>query len=254
MALKAKYIFSGEIEVLTGLHIGGVTLSVSIGGLDSTVIRDPKTNQPYIPGSSLKGKMRSLLELSLNKDLDRNGGTHNNPIYRHECTDKECEVCRVFGATSGKSGGENIPSKIVVRDSFLTKESAKELFDLDTDVPYTEWKTENSLDRVTAAANPRQIERVPAGARFKFEIVYTAYDESHVEEDIKNILGTLKMIEDDYLGGGGSRGSGKVKFHLKLIEKRPIEYYLEGDDTKKLKQEFEGKSLEEASELISEVL
>ena len=63
LRLQGKYIIQGKIKVLTGLHIGGPTTGLNIGGVDNIVIKDAK-GKPYIPGSSLKGKMRSLLEYS----------------------------------------------------------------------------------------------------------------------------------------------------------------------------------------------
>lgn len=226
--LLGKILLTGTIQCLTGLHIGGSDSELAIGGIDSTVIRDPLTGQPYIPGSSLKGKLRSLLERSLNKEFNRSGG---RDIFRHECTDPNCPVCRLFGATAGREDKEgNLPARILVRDAHLTPESLAELDTIEGGLPYTEWKTENGLDRITCAANPRQIERVPAGARFIFDIVYTAEDAVSVKDDLANLLSMLRLLEDDALGGGGSRGNGRVAIRLEKTVVRVKGYYLEQQD------------------------
>jgi len=229
--ILGKVIIKGKIELLTGLHIGGADMGITIGGLDARVIRDPMSNQPYIPGSSLKGKMRSLLERSLDLEFNRHGGSG---VYRHECSKEDCPVCRLFGSTKGQEpDSRNIPSKLIVRDAFLTEESEEELRNLDTDLPYTEWKTENALDRVTAAANPRSIERVPKGAKFEFEMIYTAETKNHIKEDLTYLFSVMALLEDEYLGKGGSRGNGKVKFKIESIEVRTKNYYLTGEEKEK---------------------
>ncbi|MFN4227892.1 MAG: type III-A CRISPR-associated RAMP protein Csm3, partial [Candidatus Ratteibacteria bacterium] len=90
--LKGKIIIKGFIEVKTGLRIGGTTTGLKIGGLDQPVIKDP-LGRPYIPGSSLKGKLRSLIEKKENVKLNEKG--------THECTEEEsykkCPVCRIWG-------------------------------------------------------------------------------------------------------------------------------------------------------------
>jgi len=214
--LKGRVFFTFDIETKTGLHIGGSDLGVEIGGVDKTVIRDKLTNRPYIPGSSLKGKMRSLMEKYQGKEKNYPRNLQNF----HVCLKSEdydtCEVCQVFG-----SPGElefATPSRIIVRDVGLSDESAKKLEDSGrTDLPYTEVKTEVSIDRVTSAANPRQMERVPAGVFFSpAEIVYSVYggescDPAKDVSNLKALLAAFQLLEDDYLGGQGTRGAGKVK-------------------------------------------
>lgn len=223
--LKGKIILRGIMVCETGLHIGASGNTLDIGGIDAPVVRDPITREPYVPGSSLKGKMRSLLERKLNAPFDRYGG---NGVYRHECTDRTCRVCRVFGATGGREGSDkNIPGRLIVRDMHMTDESKQLLSEIETGLQYTEWKFENSLDRVTAAANPRQLERVPRGTKFNFELIYTVEtgDGQVVKEDLNNIIQLMKLVEDDTLGGHGSRGYGKVLFHITDFEGRSIDYY-----------------------------
>lgn len=226
--LRGKIILRGVMVCDTGLHIGAAGNNLDIGGLDSPVVRDPVTREPYVPGSSLKGKMRSLLERRLNVPFNRYGG---NGVYRHECTNRGCQVCRVFGAAGGRDG-DNIPGRLIVRDMGITAYSKELLAEIETGLQYTEWKFENSLDRVTAAANPRQLERVPRGTEFDFEIIYTVEtgDSSEIRQDINNLVQLLRLVEDDTLGGHGSRGYGKVRFDIKVFEGRSIEYYAGNTD------------------------
>lgn len=224
--LIGKYFLKGKIVLKTGLHIGSSRDVMNIGGVDSPVVRDPLTMRPYIPGSSLKGKLRSLSELALGKKLiEVKGGS--NKIRRHECLTyddaKNCEICRLFGA----SKGDNFPSRFIVRDAHLSEESAKVLSNTDTDAKFTELKSENSIDRITSGANPRTFERVPAGAEFDFEIIYNIEDEDQKDDDIKNLKGFFRLLEDDYLGGGGSRGSGKVKIEIEEEYEKRAEDYIE---------------------------
>lgn len=230
--LKGRVFITFDIVAVTGLHIGGTDAGVEIGGVDKTVIRDKLTNRPYIPGSSLKGKMRSLLEKY--KGLKQNQRIGKG--YIHSCGAdykgdelktkgaKEyvaCDVCQVFGVPGERDFAT--PTRLVVRDVFLSDKSAQKLEDAQTDLPYTEVKTEVSIDRVTSAANPRQMERVPAGAVFeKAEMVFSLYDIQggngevyKADEDLKRLdvlLEAMQLVEEDYLGGLGSRGSGKVAF------------------------------------------
>lgn len=223
--ILGKVFIAGRIRLETGLHIGGSQANMEIGGLDKPVVRHPVTQQPYIPGSSLKGKLRALLERKENLEFNHHGG---RGVYRHECTDSTCKVCRLFGSADPKSGIDrhNLPARLLVRDAHLTKESAEELEQIDTGLRYTEWKWENALDRVTSAAMPRQIERVPAGAEFDFEMVYTVETgAAEAVEDLRNVLAALGLLQDDTLGGHGSRGYGKVSLQGLRLEWRPLAYY-----------------------------
>ncbi len=215
--LEGRIFITFNIKAQTGLHIGGSDTGIEIGGVDKTVIRDRLTNHPYIPGSSLRGKMRSLLE-------KYQGLVQNQRIgqgWIHSCQKDEsekyrnCDVCQVFGVPGERDFGT--PTRLVVRDAHMTGDSAKTLQDR-TELPYTEAKTEVSIDRVTSAANPRQFERVPAGAVFgPAELLYTVYNGSDCDprkdiERVATVLEGLQLLEDDYLGGQGSRGAGQVEF------------------------------------------
>ena len=193
-----KILIKGTIEVKTGLHIGGDDSYSAIGAVDSPVVRDPLTRDPIIPGSSLKGKMRSLLA--------RDKGSV--PASGSKGFERDCsEILRLFGSSSPASNetGDGIQmSRLQFSDCFLqNKRELPLLF---------ENKFENTIDRLTAVANPRQIERVVRGAKFAFEMIYNVEDADQVEEDFHNIRLAMDLLEHDYLGGGGSRGNGRIVF------------------------------------------
>ncbi|MEJ5315306.1 MAG: type III-A CRISPR-associated RAMP protein Csm3 [Anaerolinea sp.] len=231
--LKGRVLIRFDVVAKTGLHIGGTESGIEIGGVDKTVIRDPLTNRPYIPGSSLRGKMRSLLEKY--KGLKQNQRIGQG--YIHSCgADKSdtlqtylnCDVCTTFGVPGERDFAT--PTRLIVRDVFMNEDSARQLEEAGTDLPYTEVKTEVSIDRVTSAANPRQMERVPAGTRFSgAELVYSIYDGANCDarkdvERLKVIVEGLQLLLDDYLGGLGSRGSGKVDIEEICVEWRGKDY------------------------------
>jgi CRISPR-associated RAMP protein, csm3 family len=207
--IKGKVIIEGKIEVLTGLHIGTSGDFSAIGAVDNIVIRDTVTNKPMIPGSSLKGKMRYLLART----------KYNTSIELKNIKEEHESIKRLFG-----SSDPIVVSRLQFQDMLLSDESVKKLEKLDTDLPYTEIKYENTIDRATGVANPRQQERVPAGSEFDFKLVYNVEKTDEFEEDMKNILLTMEVLEDDYLGGHGTRGYGRIKFkNLKLDKKVYIE-------------------------------
>lgn len=208
-----KYVgirkITGKIIVKTGLHIGAGNERVEIGGMDNPIIRNPLTREPYIPGSSLKGKMRSLIEWRENKLADTNGAPCN-------CGKENCKVCRVFGAAN-KNEKENKrgPTRLIVRDAVLTNEWSEKFSKEGR--PLIEEKNENALNRITASATPRPIERVVSGVEFDFEILYRIIDTDDGgkidEENFSHVvLASLSMLENDYLGGGGTRGNGRISF------------------------------------------
>ena len=233
--LQGKIFITGEIEATTGLHIGGNAGELDIGGVDNPVIRNPLTREPYIPGSSLRGKMRSLLDRALNRPLNKSIGKQ---VRIHECQKlsdyKTCSVCQVFGIAPSSKMGDTMPTRLIVRDVLLTDKARRDLEAIDTDMPYTEVKTEVAIDRITSAATPRQNERVPAKATFgPLEMVHSFYtlgsaSGGNVTPEIAffdTVLTGMKLLEDDYLGGSGSRGSGKIAFrNLKVIFKSHKHY------------------------------
>lgn len=199
--LNKKIIFTGTITLKTGLHIGGTNAALNIGGPDKFVVRNPTTNIPYIPGSSLKGKMRSLIELyhgcaNVNHKGDANASEDPNSISG-----------KLFG-TAGREDSQKRASRLIVRDSELIIDSCD--FS-NTDLLYTESKTEVCIDRITAKANPRTFERVPAGAKFKLNMVLNIFEGENESELKKTLKQAIDLLHDDYLGGHGSRGYGQVE-------------------------------------------
>lgn len=189
-----KLVIEGTIVLKTGMHIGGSSDFSAIGAIDSPVVRDTLTRLPLIPGSSLKGKMRYLLAKEL-----------NNGILLNEPNNDQDEILRLFGSSE----------KDKIRHARLKFNDIKlsNLAELETfNVSSTEVKFENTIDRKTAVANPRQIERVIAGSKFDFEIFYNLDDIKEVEKDFENIKQGFDLLEFDYLGGHGTRGSGRIAF------------------------------------------
>ena len=226
--LKGKFIITGKIKVLTGLHIGTSGDFSAIGAVDNIVIRDTVTNKPIIPGSSLKGKMRYLLSRTKYND----NSTLTMPSIKKESDN----IKRLFGSSEKPI----TLSRLQFCDMLLSEKEYER--DVEFDLPYTEIKYENTIDRGTGVANPRQQERVPAGSEFDFRLIYNIENTENMEEEVKcdfeNILLMFELLEDDYLGGHGTRGYGRVKFEdLKLIEKVYIKE--NEDDIEYLKSEIE---------------
>jgi len=219
--LEKKIIITGKIKTLTGLHIGGTNSAMGIGGPDSMVVRNPIDNKPYIPGSSLKGKMRAMLDIEDGSIEDVNMGQVKNGASQ----DPKYAATRLFG--SARRDDKQRPSRVIIRDAMLI--SSEEAFK-NTDLPYTESKTEVVIDRITAKAMPRQIERVPAGAEFQLEMVLNVFNEDDENDQINNLNRAIKLLQDDYLGGSGSRGYGQVKIDIEKAVERNIDYYLEQSD------------------------
>lgn len=195
----AKVEIRGKIEVVTGMHIGGSSAFSAIGAVDSPVIKDMVTQHPIIPGSSLKGKMRALLAKK-----------YNDHFAEKPEDDAECLVS-LFG--SAKKGHVQT-SRVLFTDMVISNWDELKARGLTNP---TEVKFENSIQRTTAVANPRQIERVVRGAEFPLEIIYEVKDEETMLQDFKILRDGFSLLQYDYLGGNGSRGYGKVRFHdLKL--------------------------------------
>lgn len=210
----------GIIELVTGLHIGGSTTIIEIGGKDNPVIKHPITKEPYIPGSSIKGKMRSLLEWKLGKvNTDRNSNDFGE-VHKW-CNDTTCPICVIFGISAEDAGIG--PTRLIVRDAVLDeayKKRQKEKNLSWTPIDLTEDKYENTINRITARANPRNFERVISGAEFSFKMGYRVFENgdnvSADESLFGHVLDGLRLIERDALGGAGSRGCGQVKFWINL--------------------------------------
>jgi CRISPR-associated protein Csm3 len=293
--LKGKLILSGCITTDTGLHIGGLSETLKIGGVDIQVIKD-SLGRAYIPGSSLKGKIRSLLEISKEDNYDvhiklkKEGEKKEVKIYnkynketkkierkmkiKSENKDKDwskineenfdiskinklendgyvvesvsstpcgcggCDICKIFGPHNSK----NIiyPRRAIVRDAFLVNEKKDEVLTKKDDNydEYFEVKMENIIDRVKGTAqHPRQIERIVKGSKFKFEVIFNIFDENEDLELVKKFIKGMELLEDDYLGGCGSRGYGKVKFENLNVVYRPKKYYAEENEENRINLE-----------------
>ncbi|MDA3057104.1 type III-A CRISPR-associated RAMP protein Csm3 [Campylobacter sp. VBCF_05 NA6] len=204
---------NGQIEVLTGLHIGGGDDVMKIGGIDNAVVKTTK-GEPYIPGSSLKGKMRSLLEWDCALVGVSGGSVFSSKFLDNSVVDRQkAEILlKLFGDSADTRGEKNLGiTRISVGDCFVCKEQL-ELAKSDK-IKLSEAKFENVINRKTGtASNPRQSERVPSGVNFDFSIRVKILPNDNEAEFKTMIERGLDLIEKDYLGGSGSRGYGRVKF------------------------------------------
>lgn len=202
----AKIEIRGILEVVTGLHIGASSAFSAIGAVDSPVISDIRTNMPMIPGSSLKGKMRSLLAKK-----------YNDVFAEKPDNDNECLTLLFGNAKKDKVK----TSRILFSDMFLSNMDELKRGGLTS---AKEVKFENSISRASAIANPRQIERVVRGAKFPVQLIYEVSDvagnadKDTIIQDFKILSDGFEMLEYDYLGGSGSRGYGRVKFEEFEVE------------------------------------
>lgn len=193
----AKVKIDGIIYLESGLHIGGSSAFAAIGATDSPVIKDPISNLPIIPGSSLKGKIKALLYRT----------SHNQNTSSDLGKDSD-EISRLFGNSKKE---EYKVGRLIFRDALLSNKDELDKIGVRN---YTEVKFENTIDRITAVANPRQIERAIRSSEFQFEVMYEITDKSldEVAEDMTILRDGLRLLELDYLGGSGSRGYGKIVF------------------------------------------
>lgn len=201
--MYAKIKITGLLEVISGMHIGGSTAFSAIGSVDSPIIKDPLTGLPMLPGSSLKGKIRTLLARSINENFFAN----------HD--DDDDQIRRLFG--SAKKNAVRV-SRLLFSDSVMNNQLDLHKRGVKT---LTEVKFENTINRATGVANPRQIERAMRGSEFPLEIIYELSPEENClnnDDVIKAALNDLsllakgfKLLQVDYLGGSGSRGYGKIK-------------------------------------------
>jgi CRISPR-associated protein Csm3 len=191
------------------------------------------------------------LERALNLPLKRPAGPGT---YRHECGDPQCPVCRLFGAVGESWRAPNLPARLRVRDLPLTAESTERLRDLEGGLDYTELKFEMALGRSTQAANLRQIERVPAGAEFAFELLYDVERPEDIEPDLRHILQALALLEDDALGGHGARGYGRVRFRVKTMEAQTVDYYRDGDPSQERRVELSEGTIAECRACLPEMV
>lgn len=220
----AKIEITGTLEVLTGMHIGGSSAFAAIGAVDSPVVRDTFSDQPMIPGSSLKGKMRALLAQKYN---DRK---HLPDSY--SCEDDDPRILRLFGSAKKNQIQR---SRVLFRDMMLSNMKELREYGLNS---ATEVKFENTISRMTVIANPRQIERVIPRTKFDLSIVYNVQEADEVIPDLQLLAEGMQLLGFDYLGGHGSRGYGKVKFSD--LQLRSVVGEIDHDLLTQCQQVFEG--------------
>ncbi|MEO0224743.1 MAG: type III-A CRISPR-associated RAMP protein Csm3 [candidate division WOR-3 bacterium] len=187
----------GKIKTKSGLHIGGMKESFKIGGVDNPVIRIKigENELPYIPGSSIKGKIRCLLELEKGKDKP--------------CDCNNCEICMIFGS----DGKDKSITRAIFRDAYIINSLGED----------TEIKPENRIDRITSKAeHPRFIERILPEKEFYQEIILNIFEGDNEKELLKVLKHGFELLEKSYLGGSGTRGYGKVDVSdiIKNIEEK----------------------------------
>lgn len=226
--LEKKIIIKGHIVAETGIMVGGSTSALEIGGTDKQVVRNPINKMPYIPGSSLKGKMRSMFELSEGTISASDDGKSYGPTLNADHL-----AAQLFGFIKDRTtkSDKQQPSRLIVRDGEL--ENWKE-FDGKTELLYTEVKAENSIDRITSAANPRFFERVPKGAKFGLNMTINVFNtDANGSKFLASVWQAMRLVQDDYLGGGGSRGNGQIRFVVEEVWERPAAYYKGDKDSQK---------------------
>ncbi len=227
--IKIKKL-NGKIVLKSGLHIGSGNMEMHIGGTDNPVIKHPHTLEPYIPGSSLKGKVRSLMELAsgLVPYAEDNGGLVTAKVLnklQDESLKKEAQaILKIFGSGGADADEDHGlgPTRVSFSDCYLDEDWKKKA--QVNRWQLTEVKSENKINRITGTAlHPRFIERVPEGTVFNFSLTFKILDESD-EELFKKILNGLKLLEMDTLGGSGSRGYGSIKFEGLTCDGEPINF------------------------------
>ena len=249
--LVGKVYFRGNISLKTGLHIGGSQESMQIGEI-SPIIRDSDTNLPYIPGSSLKGKLRSTLEkfgerIVNNKKEKLSADRHiGNQVFIHCCEDikyaLKCDVCRIFGSTGDDRSvprgekAENLPSPLFVRDCLLDESLISAASNL------TEVKVETGIDRTSMSANPRRVERVLPDNKFNYEMIFNveaisldakdqpSFPEETLRKDLNNLLSCMEIIQSEGIGGYVSRGYGKIEFTFTEFCARSLSFFMGNTD------------------------
>jgi CRISPR-associated protein Csm3 len=226
--MLGKVIITGNIRVLSGLRVGGSSGGLKIGGVDANVITDP-FGIPYIPGSSLKGKTRSMMERFKSRPLNEKGMhlCQNDQDYRN------CSICKIWGTMGdAKRMHEPTLTRLLVSDVYLDRQSITEEMRNNMELQWTEVKFETAISRLTGTAltgSLRQMERVPAGAVFKDSCwIFNVFEEGD-KDLLKEVLIALELLEHDYLGGMGSRGYGRIVFEDLKIFWNPREAYEKGE-------------------------
>lgn len=265
LKLIGKLILEGEMHCQTGLHIGAGKGSLEIGGADNPVVKDA-FGMPYVPGSSLRGRIRSLLEhaggLTTPQELVYLSKRRGQEIRIHQSDRPDDEICLLFGRVPGRlervqgealDNGVATPARLTVYDAPLDAASITAQMRENLDDEITEVKSENAVDRLTSMANPRTLERVPAGARFQVRFVIDILCPEDAALPAR-VLEGLRLLEDDALGGGGSRGSGRVRFGNLSLKWRSKDYYASGADEQELAAGADLAALQKAAGGLAEKL
>ncbi len=239
LGLIGKLLLDGEMICETGLHIGAGKGSLDLGGADNPVVKDA-FGRPYVPGSSLRGKLRSLLEQSAGliaaADLIYLSRRRGQEVRIHQSDEPGDEIGLLFGRNPGRVervSGEAMetmtatPARLTVYDAMLEIDSITESMRENLDDELTEVKSENAIDRLTCQSSARTLERVPAGAKFRVRLVLDVLC-AEDRELVARLAEGLRLLEDDALGGGGSRGSGRIKFAAWKAVWRSRGYYAAG--------------------------
>ena len=245
LKLIGKLILEGEMLCESGLHVGAGKGSLEIGGADNPVVKDAQ-GRPYVPGSSLRGRIRSLLEqatgMAVPSELVYISKRKGQEVRIHQSDRPDDEICILFGRSPGRmekagggdeSGVHATPARLSVFDAPLIAGSITPQMLENLDDELTEVKSENAIDRITSQANPRTLERVPAGARFKIRMVLDLLCAEDAVLPALLVQG-LALLQDDALGGGGSRGNGRVSFDNLKLTWRGRDYYASGAEEREV--------------------
>lgn len=229
LGFLGKLLIEANLTCETGLHIGAGKGTLEIGGADNPVAKD-SFGRPYIPGSSLRGAMRHNLEVALDalkpEELVTLSRRRGQEIRIHQTDRPDDEICLIFGSSSAAG-------RLIVSDARLDPESITPQMREYLDEELTEVKSETAIDRLTAQSTARTLERVPAGARFQVRMIFDVRCEED-KELLPRMIQALRLIEDAGLGGGRSRGSGRVSFSGIKLTWRPKDYYSGGAEQKEV--------------------
>ncbi len=239
LGFLGKLLIEANLVCETGLHIGAGKGTLEIGGADNPVVKDA-FGRPYVPGSSLRGRLRSLLEQALGlatpKELVYVSRRKGQEVRIHASDLANDEICLLFGRAPGRvervegdalNQNTITPARLTVYDAALQLESITPAMRESLDDELTEVKSEAAIDRITSQSQARTLERVPAGASFKLRLVMDILC-AEDKELIATLLQGLSLMEDDTLGGGGSRGSGRIRFADIKLSWRNAAYYKGG--------------------------
>lgn len=242
LSFLGKLLIEGDLVCETGLHIGAGKGTLEIGGADNPVVKDA-FGRPYVPGSSLRGRLRSLLEQALGfatpKQLVYVSRRKGQEVRIHASDEPGDEICLLFGRAPGRiervegdalNQSTITPARLSVYDASLNLDSITPAMRESLDDELTEVKSEAAIDRITSQSQARTLERVPAGASFRVRLVLDVLCPED-KELLPVLLQGLSLLEDDSLGGGGSRGSGRVRLSNLKLTWRNAAYYKGGSES-----------------------